>query len=138
MVSGFVLDASVTAAWCFADETTPESDALRDSLAEQRAVVPLLWHAETTNLLLTAERRQRIKPERCDELLQLLASLPIETQDESDRMRGPVLRLARAHRLSVYDAIYLDLAMDRGLKLATRDVALRTAARAEGVSLIET
>lgn len=33
-MSGFVLDASVAATWCFADETTPESDALRDSLAE--------------------------------------------------------------------------------------------------------
>ena len=137
-MSGFVLDASVAAAWCFADETTPKSDALRDSLTEQRAVVPLLWHAETTNLLLMAERRQRIKPERCEELLELLASLPIETQNESDRMRGPVLRLARAHRLTVYDAVYLDLAIDRGLALATRDVALQKAARAEGVSLIET
>ena len=138
MVSSFVLDASVAAAWSFADETTPESDALRESLAEQRAVVPRLWHTETTNLLLMAERRQRIKPERCEELLELLASLPIDTQDESDRLRGPVLRLARAHRLSVYDAVYLDLAVDRGLALATRDVALQKAARAEGVSLIDT
>ena len=137
-MSDFVLDASVAAAWCFADETTPESDALRDSLAEQRVIVPRLWHAETTNLLLTAERRQRIKPEQCEELLELLASLPIETDDESDRLRGPVLRLARAHRLSVYDAIYLDLAMNRGLALATRDVAPQKAARAEAVSLIET
>ena len=138
MVSSFVLDASVATAWCFADETTPESDALRDSLAERRALVPRLWHAETTNLLLMAERRQRIKPERCEELLELLAALPIDTQDETDRMRGPVLRMARAHRLSVYDAVYLDLAMDRGLTLATRDVALQKAARAEGVVLIET
>lgn len=138
MVSGFVLDASVTAAWCFADEATPESDALRESLVVQRAVVPQLWHAETANLLLMAERRQRIKPERCVELLELLALLPIETQDESDRLRGPVFRLARAHRLSVYDAVYLDLARDRGLALATRDGALQKAARAEGVSLIET
>lgn len=138
MVSAFVLDASVAAAWCFADETTPESDALRESLAEQSAMVPRLWHAETTNLLLMAERRRHIKQQRCEELLELLASLPIETQDESDRLRGPVLRLARAHRLSVYDAVYLDLAMDRGLALATRDVALQKAARAEGVLLIET
>lgn len=138
MVSGFVLDASVTAAWCFADEATPESDTLRESLADQRAVVPRLWHAETANLLLMAERRRRIQPERCAELLELLALLPIETQDETDRLRGPVLRLARAHRLSVYDAVYLDLAMDRGLALATRDGALQKAARAEGVSLIET
>ena len=61
-----------------------------------------------------AERRQRIRLERSEELLELLASLPIDTQDESDRLRGRVLRLARAHRLSVYDAVYLDLAMDRG------------------------
>ena len=61
---------------------------------------------------------RRIKRDRCGELLELLASLPIDTQDESDRLRGPVLRLARAHRLSVYDAVYLDLAMDRGLALA--------------------
>jgi len=101
-------------------------------------LVPRLWHAETANLLLMAERRRRIEPERCEELLELLASLPIETRDESDRLRGPVLRLARAHRLSVYDAIYLDLAMERGLALATRDVALQKAARAEGVLLIET
>jgi len=137
-VSGFVLDASVAAAWCFADETTPKSDALRESLTEQPAMVPRLWHAETTNLLLMAERRRRIKPERCDELLELLASLPIQTQDETDRLRGPVLRLARAHRLTVYDAVYLDLAIDRGVALATRDAALRKAARAEGVLLIET
>ncbi len=90
MVSGFVLDASVAAAWCFSDETTLESDALRESLTEQRAMVPRLWHAETANLLLMAERRQRIKPERREELLELLASLPIETQDEADRLRGPV------------------------------------------------
>jgi predicted nucleic acid-binding protein len=138
MVRSFVLDASVAAAWCFADETTPGSDALRESLVERRAVVARLWHTETTNLLLTAERRQRIKPERCEELLELLASLPIETQDKSDRLRGPVLRLARTHRLSVYDAVYLDLAMGRGLALATLDVALQKAARAEGVLLIET
>ena len=138
MTSGFLLDASVTAAWYFADETTPRSDALRDSLTERRSVVPLLWHAETTNLLLMAERRKRIEPGRCEELLELLASLPIETQKEPDRMRGPVLRLARTHRLTVYDAVYLDLAIDRGLALATRDVALQKAARAEGVSLVET
>jgi len=48
------------------------------------------------------------------------------------------LLLARAHRLSVYDAVYLDLAMDRGLAQATRDVALQKSARAEDELLIET
>ncbi len=137
MVGGFVLDASVTAAWCFADEATPASEALRDSLAERQAVVPTLWHAESANLLLVAERRKRITPDRCAELLELLDNLSIETIDETARIRGPVLRLARAHRLTTYDAIYLDLAMDRGLPLATRDGDLRRASRAVGVALID-
>ena len=137
MVGGFVLDASVTAAWCFADEATPASEALRDSLTERQAIVPTLWPAESANLLLVAERRRRITAERCAELLDLLDSLPIETADETSRIRGPVLRLARAHRLTTYDAIYLDLAIDRELPLATRDGDLRRAAHAAGVALLD-
>ncbi len=138
MVAAFVLDASVAACWCFADEATPTSDSLRESLTERKAVVPTLWHAECANLLLVAERRKRMTPERCAELLELFDILPLETVDESDRMRGPVLLLARAHRLTIYDATYLDLAIQRGIELATRDRDLRCAARKAGVTLIET
>lgn len=138
MVGAFVLDASVTASWCFADESTPASRALHESLPGRSAVVPTLWHAESANLLLVAERRKRITVARCTELLELIESLPIETVDESDRVRGPVLRLARAHRLTIYDAIYLDLAIQRGIELATRDGDLRRAARATNVTLIDT
>jgi predicted nucleic acid-binding protein len=45
-----------------------------------------------------------------------------------------VLRLARAHRLSAYDAAYLELALRRGLPLATLDDKLKAAASALGVS----
>jgi predicted nucleic acid-binding protein len=44
-----------------------------------------------------------------------------------------VLSLARAHRLSAYDAAYLELALRRGLPLATLDDKLRAAASALGV-----
>jgi predicted nucleic acid-binding protein len=138
VVAAFVLDASVAASWCFADEATPSGEALRESMTERKAVVPTLWHAECANLLLVAERRKRITPERCAELLDLFDILPVETVDESDRMRGPVLRLARAHRLTIYDAAYLDLAIQRGIELATRDGDLRRAARRAKVALIET
>ena len=46
------------------------------------------------------------------------------------------LRLARAHRLSVYDAVYLELAQREGLPLATLDAELRRAATVEGVALV--
>jgi predicted nucleic acid-binding protein len=44
-----------------------------------------------------------------------------------------VLSLARAHRLSAYDATYLELALRRGLPLATLDGKLKAAASAVGV-----
>ena len=45
------------------------------------------------------------------------------------------LTLARRHRLTVYDAAYLELAVRNALPLATLDAMLATAARSEGVPL---
>ncbi len=134
----FVIDASVTAARCFRDEATAATQALRRRLTDGCLVVPLLWHAECANLLLMAERRGRVTQDQRIELLELLGVLPTETEPETDRIRGPVIRLAAEQRLTIYDAIYLDLAHHRGLPLATRDKDLIRSARAIGVTLIET
>jgi predicted nucleic acid-binding protein len=67
----------------------------------------------------------------------LLGGLPIETDDETDRIHGPVFQLARTHQLTIYDAIYLELASRRGIALATRDRALRRAAMAIDVVLLD-
>ncbi|HEY0425655.1 MAG TPA: type II toxin-antitoxin system VapC family toxin [Rhodopila sp.] len=136
--SAVVIDASVTAAWCFHDEATEASRTLLRSLPHRQVVVPLLWHAECANLLLTSERRKRVSAEQCAELLELLGGLPIETDHETARIPGPVFRLARTHGLTVYDAIYANLASRRGMTLATRDKALRRAAAAMRVAVIET
>lgn len=133
-----VIDASVTAAWCFQDEASDASRALLRSVPYRQVVVPLLWHAECANFLLVAERRKRVSPGRCEELLDLLGALPIETDEETTRIRGPVFRLAKTQELTVYDAIYLDLAARRRIALATRDKALRRAAVALNVALIDT
>ncbi len=45
--------------------------------------------------------------------------------------------VARGHNLSAHDAAYLELAIRRGLPLATVDKKLRTAAEAVGVALLE-
>ena len=131
-----VIDASVTAAWCFSDEATDASRMLLRSLPSRQVVVPALWHAECANFLLTAERRNRISTERCDELLNLLASLPIETDPETANIRTSVFRLARSCRLTIYDAIYLDLACKRGIALATRDKELQRAANRQSIQLV--
>jgi predicted nucleic acid-binding protein len=47
-----------------------------------------------------------------------------------------VFALAHRHRLSFYDAAYLELAMREGCALATLDQALAQAARSEGIPII--
>lgn len=137
-MSAFVLDASVTFAWCFIDEASPASDRLLDRVQREGAIVPSLWPVEIANVLLMAERRRRIAPKSSDQFVDLLARLPIAVDDETaGRALGDTLALARSHDLTVYDASYLELARRRGLPLATRDLALRKAARAARVPVIQ-
>jgi predicted nucleic acid-binding protein len=133
---GFVLDCSVTLAWCFDDEATPETDSIRDTLADVRAVVPSLWYIEVANATLVGERRKRLDEARSSRFLSLLGRLPILVDDETvTRAWGDTMHLARAHNLSAYDATYLELALRRSLPLACLDGKLKVAAQAAGVPL---
>jgi predicted nucleic acid-binding protein len=128
----FVLDCSVTMAWCFEDETDRYSDGVLGSLSGGAAVVPPLWPLEVANVLIVSERRGRLTSEDARRFLEHLARLPI-TMDPAVPEAGELLALARAHRLSAYDAAYLHLAVRSRLPIATRDRTLRAAARAARV-----
>ena len=130
----FVLDCSVTMAWVFPDEATEATNQFRDSLVESRAFVPSLWPVEVGNVLLVATRRNRIRVDDWREIRASLEALPIEIDPATtSRAWGASLELAQTHQLSVYDAMYLELAMRLQLPLATLDRALHGAARAVGV-----
>jgi predicted nucleic acid-binding protein len=133
----FVLDASVTLCWFFADQATSYSDAILDRLAaKEEATTPALWPLEVANALVVAERRKLIKTAQTAGFLEQLGHLPIRVEPAaSEHTFGAILETARQHRLSVYDACYLDLAMKEALPLATMDAALRVAARAAGVAV---
>ncbi len=132
----FVLDASVTLAWGFADEANAYVDAVLESLTDAAAVAPAVWPLEMANALLVAERRGRLTKADSARFLSLLEQLPIAVEQETPaRMLGEIMALAREHTLSTYDASYLDLAMCQGLALATQDEALRRAAVASGVPI---
>ncbi len=60
----FVLDCSMTMAWCFDDEATSHTDGVRDSLAEVRAFVPAIWPIEVANATIVGERRKRLDKAR--------------------------------------------------------------------------
>ena len=135
--SDVVLDVSLSCAWGFADEASEEAWAVLERLQAGRAHVPALWLWETANVLVQAERRRRITPAAIRSFLGLLEALPISIDPPSSGTAWhDSLALARSHRLTACDAAYLELAMRRGLPLATRDKALQEAARLEGVALL--
>jgi predicted nucleic acid-binding protein len=124
-VSALVIDSSAALSWCFEDEASPESDLLFGQLRDQGAVVPGLWHLEVANVLLQAERRGRITTGDVATRLELIAELPIATDNETTRRAWrEILALARAEGLTTYDASYLELAIRRALPLQTKDTAL--------------
>ena len=64
-MTGVVIDASVTLAWCFPDEQTPMSLNVLDRLKTgEQALVPAFWSVEVLNTLLLGERKGRIAPEQ--------------------------------------------------------------------------
>lgn len=132
----FVLDTSVTMAWLFEDEATRTTEAILDRLKDEEALVPTLWTYEIGNVLLMAERRRRITEAQGRRFTRLLESLPIRISDgHLKSLWNNAVVVAREHRLSVYDGTYLDLAMREGLPLATRDNALRKAAKKLGIAI---
>jgi len=131
------MDNSVSMSWCFQDEADDYSDAVLDMLAESTAVVPSIWPLEVVNVLLVAERKQRISESDSIRFLTLLSQLPIVVEHKTpEEMMKDILALGRANGLSSYDASYLDLAMRKGLPLATLDNRLIEAARKVGVPIL--
>jgi predicted nucleic acid-binding protein len=136
-VTAFVLDASITFCWCFDNEGTEAADRLLEHLRADEAAVPSVWYLEVSNTLALAERRGRITPADSAEFIDLLESLRIAVDDETERRAfGQILDLARSEKLTGYDASYLELAMRLGVPLATKDAALTEAAAHVGVPVL--
>jgi predicted nucleic acid-binding protein len=133
---GLVLDASTTLAWL-----VRRVDAAEDQLADevlrylqaQEAVVPALWFPEVANGLLVAERRGGIGNPRSASFLAMVNLLPIvEDAVRPVAIQSTVLTLARAYKLTGYDATYLELVLRTGRMLATFDRQLADAVRLAG------
>ena len=133
----FVLDCSMTMAWIFSDEASEASDAVRESLIKDHAVVPSLWAIEVANVLLVATRRGRLSEPEWPKLLDDLMALPISVDNEtSDQALTNSLQLANRYDLSAYDAVYLELARRKALPVASLDNKLRAACVAAGVQML--
>jgi predicted nucleic acid-binding protein len=102
-------------------------------LKDCELLVPALWHAEVANALVQAERRGAAPADVGRALTAITALTPVVDTHCVDVARN--LELARAYRLSAYDALYLELALRRKAALATYDAELIVAAPSAGVRL---
>ncbi len=133
-MSGPVVDCSMAVAWILADEESPAVTPVLELVQETGGVATAVWWAEVRNALIRAERRGRMSLYGTEVALAALDALGIRLDRLPDS--GPVLACARAHRLTVYDAMYLELAVREDRSLATLDRQLAIAARAAGVEVL--
>ncbi len=136
-MTAFVLDNSVTMRWCFQNAAHPYADGILQQLATGAAFVPVLWRYEVSAVLAKSQKDGILTAQRVDEFLATLDKLNITVDpDSSDHILTDVHRLAVAYRLTSYDASYLELALRKGLPLATLDDELIAASKASGVALL--
>lgn len=133
----FVLDCSVAISWCLVDENDDYANAILAMMPDSEAFVPGIWSLEIANVLLVAERRNRMTQEQSEQAIALLQSLLIQVDTATDaNALGATLTLGRQEGLAAYDAAYLELALRLGLPLATLDNRLALAATRCGVGLV--
>jgi predicted nucleic acid-binding protein len=133
----FVLDASVTLAWFHEHERTGALESLLVQATESGPWAPSLWPLEVANGLQQSVRRGRITLAQRDAALTALALMPVAIDPETGlHAWSTTLDLSTRFTLTVYDAGYLELAIRRGLPLATLDRELRAAAAGAGVPLL--
>ena len=130
-----VLDASAVLAWAYSDETG-WPDQVMEAVGAESAFVPCHWILEVTNSLLTGERRGRIDADQHREILARVRILPIQADPFIAEIGWQIIpAFAKRHRLTTYDAAYLELAIRLEAPLATLDQDLARAARKAGVTL---
>lgn len=131
----FVLDASVTACWAFRDEDHPKAIKALEELQHNSCLVPAIWWFEIRNILVVNERRNRITAEQGAAFLRRISRLEII---EDPGVNGEqAIHLARLHKLTFYDAAYLEVAKRNHIPIATLDSNLLRAAKAESVIPLE-
>jgi predicted nucleic acid-binding protein len=139
-VTRFVLDASVALAWVVDRNADPYAALVQQRVqAGERAIVPVLWQLEVTNVLAMVQRRGVLTADEVEEGLRYFEGFLTAQAEVISALPGmrEILRLARELGLTSYDALYVDLARREGLPLATLDKRLRAAAAKAGVALLK-
>lgn len=124
-----ILDASVAVKWCLVDEVlTSEAEQLLDTYRRQEVqlLVPDLFWPELANALWKAVWKGKIDAGWADKALTEVRDLGIPTVASFDSVPS-AMRLAVSHGRTVYDALYVALALRLHAELITADERLANA-----------
>jgi predicted nucleic acid-binding protein len=114
----WVVDASLALKW-YLDE--PASDDARRLLADDADLhVPDLFHAEVASVLVKRRRRGELDHEALAAVRTALDLVPLTVHASRPILDAAIDRSLALH-ISVYDAVYVALAMGLGFDLATAD-----------------
>lgn len=134
-MTSHVVDASIFGPLFFDDEKDDLFEDLPRLIAGQSCIVPQHWRLEVTNQILAGLRRQRMTEVMAENAIAQIDLFPIAVDEETGGRYAQSYALAHKHRLTVYDAAYLELAIRRHLPLVTYDLELRNAALAETIAV---
>lgn len=105
-------------------------DAVRRRIAGHVLHAPAHIDAEVLSALGRLHRAGELDPESVESRLRELAEAPIQRHPVTDLLLGT---WARRQKLRLVDALYVELAVARGVPLVTTDRRLRAAPSAEVV-----
>ncbi|OQW60949.1 MAG: hypothetical protein A4S17_02255 [Proteobacteria bacterium HN_bin10] len=136
-MTAYVIDASAMLAWCFDDEQPKNPLGLLRKLRQGGLAAPVHWPLELTNIVCNSEKKGRITPADARSFVQLVESLGVAIDFETPRRAwSDIIALARAEKLTTYDAAYLELAMRMRATLVSKDDDLLKAAKRNSVSTL--
>jgi len=101
--------------------------------ADRVLLAPHMFMAEVANGLMRGHAKLEAAAAR--QKLSLVVAAGVETSNHRLSALFDAMNLAEAHGLTVYDALYLQLALDVDGELATLDADLRRAAESEEIRL---
>ncbi len=126
----FVIDCSVTMAWCFEDESNDYTDRILENIKGATVIVPTIWPLEVANVLLQAQKHKRITEIQATSFIDAILTLPIVIDPSTtSRAMHSIFVLASQTNLTIYDAAYLELAVREKIPLLTLDKGLIRAAK---------
>jgi len=121
-----IVDASVALKWAL---TEPDSDVAARLIARGDLAAPAMLHVELGNTLTKLSRRRMIAPADALSAWRELRETNILIYDD-EALLEPAVELSLALNASVYDCVYLALAVETADQVVTADERFVRAVRA--------